>query len=95
MISNINHISLTYQSNKETNNQSFLQYLNRGILEKYRRNQVMAKYLVEVFQCLEKEELVQSYEYRESWKAESMAEKCRKFYYPQEYFKTKVRKVED
>jgi len=25
---------LTYQSNKETNNQSFLQYLNRGIQEK-------------------------------------------------------------
>ena len=55
----------------------------------------MVKYLVEVFQYLEKEELVQSYEYEEEWKARSMADKCRKFYYPQEYFKTKVRKVED
>lgn len=55
----------------------------------------MAKYLVEVFQCLDKVEVVQSYEYSEEWKAMSMADKCRKFYYPQEYFKTKVRKVED
>lgn len=54
----------------------------------------MVKYLVEVFQCLKKEELVQSYEYKEEWRARSMADKCRKFYYPQEYFKTKVRKVE-
>ena len=64
---------MTYQSNKETNNQLFLQYLNRGVCEKYKRKQVMAKYLVEVFQCLEREELVQSYEYSEVWKGTTLA----------------------